>query len=113
MAIGSKMKRVAQKSNLRNAYSAYQRRTQGMGSSARVNGRPLQQKSTRSIGMTEPTPRSAGSMSVGSSPRRTNTASSAMSSRIKTAVDKRDYATPESNIGRKTRNKMITRKYGR
>lgn len=61
MAIGIKMKQAARKSNLRNAYSAYQRRTQGMGSSARVNSRPLQQKSTRSIGMTEPTPRSAGS----------------------------------------------------
>lgn len=46
-------------------------------------------------------------------PNTTTLSTPAMSNRISRAVEKRDYATPESNIGRKTRNKMITRKYGR
>lgn len=46
-------------------------------------------------------------------PNTTTLSTPTMSNRISRAVEKRDYATPESNIGRKTRNKMITRKYGR
>ena len=46
-------------------------------------------------------------------PNTTTLSAPTMSNRISRAVEKRDYATPESNIGRKTRNKMITRKYGR
>lgn len=93
-------------------YSAYRKRTQSMGASERVNSRPLQQKKTTAIGMTEPTPRRAGSMSVGTSSRRTSTSNS-MLNRGRTAMEKRDYAIPESDIGRRTRNKMINKKYGR
>ena len=111
-----------QKNALRNAYGKRATRTQGMGSSARVNSRPLQQKSTRSIGMEEPTPRSAGSGYAkklktqelrGKSqisykkPNTTTLSTPAMSNRIKTAVDKRDYATPETSFARKTRNKTL------
>lgn len=46
-------------------------------------------------------------------PNTTTIPTPTMTSNISMAVEKRDYATPESNIGRKTRNKMITRKYGR
>lgn len=46
-------------------------------------------------------------------PNTTTIPTPTMTSNISRAVEKRDYATPESNIGRKTRNKMITRKYGR
>lgn len=56
------------------------------------------------------TPSTARALNTG---RKTSTSNAGVSNRIKTAVDKRDYATPESNIGRRTRNKMINKRYGR